>query len=116
MIKFDHIAITVENLEKAIAFYKILGYQVQSQFNDLDYNWTTLTLGDSSLEIFEMKGENAQKIEHMAFSFTEDREVLNIATKLGYSSEELEFFYGDLKRKSLFIEDDEGRSIQFIKK
>ena len=34
MIKFDHIAITVDNLDKSISFYEKLGYKVKDRFND----------------------------------------------------------------------------------
>lgn len=116
MIELDHIAITVDNLENSIEFYELIGYNMQNKFEDEDYRWATLKLGKTSLEIFEKLKKELPKIEHFAYSFTNDEEVFEIATKLGYKADELNIFYGDLNRKSFFIEDNNGLSIQMIKK
>lgn len=116
MIEFDHVAITVENLERAIQFYKVLGYQLQNQFLDKEYRWATLKLGTSNLELFEPLSKNLPKIEHLAFSFTDTQEAIELAKKLGTTVDEENIFYGDLNRKSFFLEQDREISIQFIKK
>ena len=49
MLEFDHIALTVTNLEESINFYKVLGYKVENVFEEDDYRWASLLLGDTSL-------------------------------------------------------------------
>ncbi len=116
MLELDHIAITVFNLEKSISFYEKLGYQLQNKFDDEEYKWATLELSGSSLEIFEPLKKELPKINHIAYRFTDEKEVFQIVKQLGYKEEEAEIFYGDLNRKSFFIDDNSGLSIQFIKK
>lgn len=74
MIKFDHIAITVNNLERSIKFYTSLGYKLQKQFVDEEYRWATLELENSGIEIFEPLSKKILKIEHIAYNFTDDEE------------------------------------------
>lgn len=116
MISFDHIAITVNDLEKSIIFYTDLGYKLVNQFLDKEYKWATLALGDISLELFEPLVKGLPQIEHLAYSFTDEEEVFDFANRKGFQKEDLDIFFGDLNRKSFFIEDDNGKSIQFIKK
>lgn len=116
MIKFDHIAITVDNLDESIRFYENLGYKVKNRFNDEEYNWATLDLDSIGLELFKPLKKNLSKISHIAYNFTDDKEAFNIASQSGYKIDDLDIFYGNLNRKSFFIEDNNGTSIQLIKK
>lgn len=116
MIEFDHIAITVKSLEESIKFYERLGYKLESTFHDEEYRWATLKLGISGLEIFEPMKKEASKISHIAYSYMEDKEAFEFAKNIGYTQEQLEIYYGNLNRKSFFVEDNDGISIQLIKK
>ena len=120
MIQLDHIAITVNDLEKSIKFYENIGYKLQNKFNDQEYKWAELELGATRLEIFEpavaSREKELSKISHIAYNFTEDEEAFEIATKTGHKVGDSDMFYGDLNRKSFFIEDNSGISIQLIKK
>ena len=111
MLEFDHVAITVSDLDETINFYKKLGYKLQSEFDDEDYRWATLSLFDTSLEIFESSKNDKPKIDHIAYSFANESDVSTL-----YNPKDNDIFYGDLNRKSFFIEDNSGISIQFIKK
>lgn len=55
-------------------------------------------------------------IQHIAYSYTNEKEAYQIAEKLGYKLDQLDIFSGDLNRKSFFIEDNNGLSLQLIKK
>lgn len=116
MIQLDHIAVTVNNLEESIKFYENIGYKLQNSFNDEKYKWATLELGETGLELFESVQKEISKISHIAYNFTEEGEALEIANKAGYKVDDSDVFYGDLNRKSFFIEDNNGISIQLIKK
>ena len=116
MIDLDHIAITVEDLDESITFYKKLGYELLERFSDEGYNWATLKLNNHSLELFQITNDKEKPINHIAYSYEKDEEVLDLIKKLGYKEENIDIFYGDLNRKSFFIEDNNGKSIQLIRK
>lgn len=116
MLEFDHVAITTNDLEKTIDFYQKIGYMFQNQFNDDEYRWATLTLGTTRLEIFEPLEKELPIIEHIAYSFNDDEEAYQIAKNFGYQTDQLDIFSGDLNRTSFFIKDNNGISIQLIKK
>ena len=116
MLDLDHIAITVKDLNESIVFYKKLGYELLERFSDDEYNWATLKLNNHSLELFQITNDKEKPINHIAYSCDSDEEVLDLIKKLGYKKENIDIFYGDLNRKSFFIEDNNGKSIQLIKK
>ena len=72
MISFDHVAITVKNLEASIHFYENLGYTLQSKFCDKDYKWATLKLKEAGLELFQPLQGNDLNIFHIAYNFVDD--------------------------------------------
>lgn len=116
MLDLDHIAITVKDLNESIVFYKKLGYELLERFSDDEYNWATLKLNNHSLELFQITNDKEKPINHIAYSYDSDEEVLDLIKQLGYKKENIDIFYGDLNRKSFFIEDNNGKSIQLIKK
>lgn len=114
MIKFDHVAKTVKNLDEAIKFYELLGYKVVNIFDDEDYVWANMDLKGIFLELFQIKKNNLESIEHIAYSYEEKEELLELLDKLEKNLPNS--FYGDLNRETIFIEDIEGNEIQFIKR
>ncbi len=115
MLDLDHIAITVKDLNESIVFYKKIGYKLIDKYSDEGYNWATLRLNNHSLELFQILNKNEKPIEHIAYSYDDDNEVSELLNRIGYK-EDLDIFYGDLNRKSFFIEDNNGKPIQFIRK
>ena len=116
MLDLDHIAITVKDLDESIAFYKMFGYELLERFSDDGYNWVTLRLNNHSLELFQLTSDKEKQIDHIAYNYDSDEEVLELMKRLGYKKEDLDIFFGDLNRESFFIEDNNGKSIQLIKK
>lgn len=116
MLDLDHIAITVKDLDESIAFYKMFGYELLERFSDDGYNWVTLRLNNHSLELFQLTSDKEKTINHIAYNYDSDEEVLELMKRLGYKKEDLDIFFGDLNRESFFIEDNNGKSIQLIKK
>ena len=116
MLDLDHIAITVKDLDESISFYIKFGYKLIGRFSDDGYNWATLKLNNHSLELFELTKNKKESFDHIAYNYDSDEEVLDLIKKLGYKKENIDIFYGDLNRKSFFIEDNNGKSIQLIKK
>jgi len=115
MLDLDHIAITVKDLDESIVFYKKLGYELLDRFSDDGYEWATLKMNNHSLELFQITNNKEKPINHIAYNYDNDEEVENLIKQLGYEKD-LNIFYGDLNRKSFFIEDNNGKSIQLIKK
>ena len=111
MLNLDHIAITVKNLDESIKFYVKLGYRLLDRFNNKEYEWALLKLNDHSLELFQSDNKS---LNHIAYSYNREEEINMIIKELGYKK--IEAFYGDLNRKSFFIEDNNGNQIQLIKK
>ena len=116
MLDLDHIAITVKDLDESIAFYKMFGYELLERFSDDGYNWVTLRLNNHSLELFQLTSDKEKPIDHIAYNYDSDEEVLELMKRLGYKKEDFDIFFGDLNRESFFIEDNNGKSIQLIKK
>ena len=116
MLDLDHIAITVKDLDESIGFYKKFGYELLERFSDDGYNWATLRLNNHSLELFQITNNKEESFDHIAYRYDNDNEVLELIKSLGYKEKNLDIFYGDLNRKSFFIEDNNGKSIQLIKK
>ena len=116
MLDLDHIAITVKDLDESIAFYKMFGYELLERFSDDGYNWVTLRLNNHSLELFQLTSDKEKPINHIAYNYDSDEEVVELMKRLGYKKEDLDIFFGDLNRESFFIEDNNGKSIQLIKK
>ncbi len=115
-LDFDHVALTVRDLKESISFYSKLGYKLINIFNDDDYNWATLDLNNHILELFEKKVNKEDNMDHIAYSYSDFDEIEQLINSLGYKKEELDIFYGDLNRESFCIKDNDGRTIQFIKK
>ncbi len=63
-----------------------------------------------------MKDKTLSDINHIAYSFDNIKEAIDLALQLGYSKSALDVFLGDLTRESFFIKDLNGNSLQLIKK
>ncbi len=114
MLDLDHIAITVTDLEESILFYTNFGYSLVERFKDGNYKWATLRLNNHSLELFE--SSNKENFDHVAYRYETEEDYCKLLESLGYCKEKLDVFFGDLNRESFFISDNNGRSIQLIKK
>ena len=106
MFDLDHIAITVNNLDESIDFYKKIGYELLERFSDDGYNWATLRLNNHSLELFQINNKD-KAFDHIGYSYDDDKDALDLLKRLDYKKD-LDIFYGDLNRKSFFIEDING--------
>lgn len=109
MIKLDHIAITVKDLDESIEYYSKFGYKLINKFNTDDI-WATLELNNTKLELFQTN----ENLNHIAYSYETDEEAIELLKKLNYKKD-IKIFYGDLNKKSFFIEDINKNKIQLIK-
>lgn len=120
MFSFDHVAISVTNLENSIKFYQKLGFVLDKEFDDGDYRWATLTLNDFSLEVFCYNKNNNKYsnnlsvtgVHHFALKVVNIDETIKTIKEI--YKEELEIYHGDLKRKSFWIKDPDNIGIQII--
>lgn len=113
MIRFDHVAITIKDLDESIKFYERLGYKLLNIFDDEEYKWCNMELNGIGLELFQMKKDNSMPIKHLAYSYDERNELIDLLDKMGNKISDS--FYGDLNRESVFITDIDGNEMQFIK-
>lgn len=113
MIKFDHVALTVKDLDESIKFYERLGYKLLNIFDDEEYRWCNMELNGIGLELFQMKNDSSNPIKHVAYSYDDINELINLLNKMGIKISD--FFYGNLNRESMFITDVDENEIQFIK-
>ena len=89
MLDLDHIAITVKDLDESIAFYKMFGYELLERFSDDGYNWVILRLNNHSLELFQLTSDKEKPIDHIAYNYDSDEEVLELMKRLGYKKEDI---------------------------
>ncbi len=63
MFNFNHVTISVDNLEETLNFYKIFGFDKHKEYHDENVDIVMLKLGDMILEIFHYI-ENNKLPEH----------------------------------------------------
>ena len=52
MFNFNHVALSVDNVEKSLEFYKKLGFKILKEYHDKSVDIFHLSLNDVVLEIF----------------------------------------------------------------
>lgn len=63
MFNFNHVAISVDNLEETLNFYKLFGFETHKEYHDDNVDIMMLKLGNMILEIFHYI-ENSELPEH----------------------------------------------------
>ena len=63
MFSFNHVTISVNNLEETLNFYELFGFEKYKEYHDDDVNIIMLKLGNMILEIFNYM-ENNKLPEH----------------------------------------------------
>lgn len=130
MFKFDHSAISVDNLEQSIAFYKLLGFKNDKEFHDENLDIVYLSLDGIRLELFHYVKHNSLPDyyknndinlhtvgnKHFAFrvedilkakKYIEDNKIYN---------DEIILKKGRTCKSYFFIKDPNGIYIEFIEK
>ncbi|MBI2623616.1 MAG: VOC family protein [Candidatus Liptonbacteria bacterium] len=80
---FHHIAISVENIERSIGFYKEFGFEEEKRFvrEDLKGKAAMLKLGDTRLEIWEFEDGIAPK-DNLSVSKLEGCAILHLRLRI----------------------------------
>lgn len=63
MFSFNHVTISVDNLEKTLKFYKNFGFEIHKEYHDENVDIVMLKLGNMILEMFHYQ-EKEQLPEH----------------------------------------------------
>lgn len=53
MFNFNHVTISVDNLEETLNFYKIFGFEKHKEYHDENVDIVMLKLGNMILETFD---------------------------------------------------------------
>lgn len=126
-----HTAISVRDLDKSLAFYKVLGYEQVHRYDEEDGSMSIvhLKLGDSFLEIFAyQKNKNEKPVEYTYANNLEAIGVKHIALRTddieasladliskGLADKDTKITFGRTKVAYFFIKDPDGVWVEFVK-
>ncbi len=96
MFNFNHVTISVDNLENTIEFYRKFGFEINKEYHDVSVDIVTLKLGNMILEIFHYN-EKEQLPEHSKNLETDLKTIGNKHFGLGVK---------DITKAKKFIEDN----------
>lgn len=130
MFTFDHSAISVDNLEQSVDFYKKLGFKNDKEFHDENLDIVYLSLGDMCLELFHyVKHNNIPDYykdndtnlhtvgnKHFAFRVEDILKAKEFIENNDIYSDEIILKKGRTCKAYFFIKDPNGIYIEFIEK
>lgn len=96
MFSFNHVTISVDNLDKTLDFYKKFGFEKYKEYHDESVNIVMLKLGTMVLEMFHYQ-EKEQLPEHSKNLGIDLKTIGNKHFGLGVK---------DIKKAKKFIEDN----------
>jgi len=131
MFSIDHIAFSVQNIEKSIDFYKLLGFTIDKEWksDDLSLQMTLMKNQDNVfIELVYCKGSNLLPeyakdykinlnyvgIKHLALRVKSAEEVLTFLIRNNIANHNIIIQTGKLGRKYFFINDPDGTILEFI--
>ena len=86
MFGFDHVSISVDNLEETVKFYQKLGFAIHQEYHGEDSEYVLLTLDGNFLEVFKYPDMDPLP----SFAKDVDKDLSTIGTKhLGLSVKDI---------------------------
>lgn len=128
MFDFNHVTISVDNLEKSLNFYKLFGFEKYKEYHDDSVDIVMLKLGNMILEIFHYM-ENSELPEHSKNLTTDLKTIGNKHFGLGVrnieeaktfvennnlNDSEITITKGRLGKPYFFIKDPNGILMEII--
>ena len=128
MFNYDHVAISVENLEKSLDFYKLLGFKPYKEYHDDDTDIVMLRLGQARLEVFHFRDEKqlpehardlntdlkTAGVKHFCLNVKDVAAAKAWLVENGLADEDAPIKPGRLGRSYFFIRDPNGILIEII--
>lgn len=130
MFTFDHTAISVNDIEESINFYKKLGFEINKEFHDDNLDIVYLSLDNIRLELFHYNEHfnlpdyykdndtNLHTVgnKHFAFRVNNVLETKKWIEEKNLTKEEIQIKKGRTCKAYFFIKDPNGIYIEFIEK
>lgn len=128
MFNFNHVALSVDNVEKSLEFYKKLGFKILKEYHDKSVDIFHLSLNDVVLEIFHYF-DNIDLPEHSKNLPTDLKTIGNKHFGLGVKDimkarefvkneklfdGDIDIIQGRLGKPYFFIKDPDGILIEII--
>lgn len=128
MFNFNHVALSVDNVEKSLEFYKKLGFKILKEYHDKSVDIFHLSLNDVVLEIFHYF-DNIDLPEHSKNLSTDLKTIGNKHFGLGVKDimkarefvkneklfdGDIDIIQGRLGKPYFFIKDPDGILIEII--
>lgn len=130
MFKFDHVALSVENCERSIAFYQKLGFSFFKRYDDPSGALSIVLIKNENmiLELFCYKNfedlpehciEHSKDLsvigtKHFGLCVGDIKKAAKRVVELGILSEMPEIKTGRLGRDYFFVKDPDGINIEII--
>lgn len=128
MFNFNHVTISVENLEKTLNFYKSFGFEKYKEYHDDNVDIVMIKLGDMILEIFNYSNHNELPEhskdlaldlktvgnKHFGIGVKDINEAKSFVEDNKLSDSEITITKGRLGKPYFFIKDSNGILMEII--
>ena len=128
MFSFNHVTISVDNLDKTLEFYKKFGFEKYNEYRDENVDIVMLKLGDMILEIFhyqekEKLPEHSKELaidlktignKHFGLGVKDIVEAKKFVEENKLSDSEIIINKGRLGKPYFFIKDTDGILMEII--
>ena len=115
MFSFNHVTISVDNLDKTLEFYKKFGFEKYKEYSDENVDIVMLKLGNMILEIFHY--QEKEKLPEHSKELAIDLKTIgnkNFVEENKLSDSEIIINKGRLGKPYFFIKDPDGILMEII--